>query len=171
MLLQTSRKQHTDQKKSSRQSYSSQVPGSYNGGKTNKQQQKTFRCNRCSWCKKLVESDTFTSNTNNKSYNIYHKMTCTSPWVIYLAECGKCKKQYVSKSKPNLNIRFNNNRSHMKHNVLNCKLVENFAKSTECDFEKRHNHRKNRCCQRFRKIKRGERDDIVTKGNFLATQA
>ena len=59
----------------------------------NKQQQNTFRWNRCSWCKKLVESDTFTSNTTKKSYKIYHKMTSTSQWVIYLTECRKCKKQ------------------------------------------------------------------------------
>ena len=62
-------------------------------------------------------------------------MTCTSDWVIYLTECKSCQKQYVGKSETPLNIRFNNNRNHLKVALTNCKLIQHYHNSTTCNFE------------------------------------
>ena len=62
-------------------------------------------------------------------------MTCTSDWVIYLAECKSCSKQYTGKSETQLNIRFNNNRNHLNTGLTNCKLVQHYHQSKTCNFE------------------------------------
>ena len=38
-------------------------------------------------CKHVIDAQTFKSNTTNKSYNIYHELTCKSEYVIYIMEC------------------------------------------------------------------------------------
>ena len=65
-------------------------------------------------CKLIIDAQTFKSNTTNKSYNIYHELTCKSEYVIYITECIKCKKQYVGKSEWPFNIRLNNHRKDLK---------------------------------------------------------
>ena len=99
---------------------------------------KVTKCNakRCSWCKNIVETETFSSKTNNKVFNIRHNMTCVSDWVIYLAECKSCSKQYTGKSETQLNIRFNNNRNHLNLGLTNCKLVQHYYQSKTCNFER-----------------------------------
>ena len=62
-------------------------------------------------------------------------MKCVSPWVIYLSECKVHKIQYVGKSETPLNIRMNNNRSHLKNNIVKCELVRHFRESKTCKFE------------------------------------
>ena len=66
----------------------------------------------CSWCSKIESTDKFQSTTTRKEYKILHNLKCNSPYVIYLIQCKKCQKQYVGKTKPALNIRMNNHRSH-----------------------------------------------------------
>ena len=65
-------------------------------------------------CKHVIDTQTFKSNTTNKSCNIYHELTCKSEYVIYIMECIKCKKQYVGKSEWPFNIRLNNHRKDLK---------------------------------------------------------
>ena len=93
------------------------------------------KCNHCSWCKNVTEATDFYSATTGQRFKIYHKMTCTSPWVVYLAECNIHKKQYVGKSETKLNIRMNNNRNHLKLPSPMCKLVQHFKNSTTCNME------------------------------------
>ena len=95
----------------------------------------TRKCAKCSWCKNMTESTTFKSIVTGSTYQIYHDLKCTSSWVIYLCECIRHKKQYVGKSKEKLNIRMNNNRSHLRHGIHNCKLVQHFAESNDCNLE------------------------------------
>ena len=89
---------------------------------------KSSKCNhsRCSWCKNVQETTTFTSRKTNKRYFLRHQLNCKSDWIVYLAECKIHKKQYVGKTKPSLNIRMNNNRSHIKTQFRSCKLTEHF---------------------------------------------
>jgi len=96
------------------------------------------RCGKsnCSWCSKIVEGSKFKSLVTDKEFVILHDMTCNSPWVIYLCECKVHKLQYVGKSEAPLNIRFNNNRSHMKQTNPACKLVQHFKQSSTCNFER-----------------------------------
>ena len=93
------------------------------------------RCSKCSWCSSITEGSSFRSNTTGKQYKIYHDMTCTSPWVIYLCRCKVHRKQYVGKSTTNLNIRMNNNRNHIRIKDRSCKLVQHFLDSSTCKFE------------------------------------
>ena len=101
------------------------------------QEQGVSKCKnrRCSWCKNIKEGKKFTSNSTKKEYNIRHKLTCNSPWVIYLAECRNHPKQYTGKSQWPLNIRFNNTRNHLRIGQVNCTLVEHFLNSNDCNFE------------------------------------
>ena len=97
---------------------------------------KVSRCGRCSWCTKVTEGSTFRSQTTGKQYVVLHNLKCTSPWVIYLSQCQIHKQQYVGKSETGLNIRFNNNRNHLKLPNPSCKLVQHFKNSTTCQFER-----------------------------------
>ena len=65
-------------------------------------------------CKHVIDTQTFKSNTTNKSYNIYHELTCKSENVTYIMECIKCKKQYVGISEWPFNISLNNHRKDLK---------------------------------------------------------
>ena len=90
----------------------------------------------CSWCSKIVEGPKFSSLVTGKEFVILHELTCNSPWVVYLCECRVHKLQYVGKSEAPLNIRFNNNRNHLKQSNPACKLVQHFKTSVTCNFEK-----------------------------------
>ena len=59
----------------------------------------------CSWCKNVVKTATFKSNTNSKVFKIEHKMACNFDWAIYLCECKLRQKQHVGKSETKLNVR------------------------------------------------------------------
>ena len=96
---------------------------------------KVTKCSRCSWCKHITEGSTFTSHSTKKQYKIYHEMTCTSSWLVYLSRCRVHKLQYVGKSTTKLNIRMNNNRNHLRLKDRSCKLVQHFLDSDECSFE------------------------------------
>ena len=45
-----------------------------------------------------------------RTFNIFHKLTCKSQYVIYLMECILCKIQYGGKSETPFNLRLNNHR-------------------------------------------------------------
>ena len=82
---------------------------------------KGFRaCERtkCSWCKKINQTTTFTSPNNNKTYTIFHTVDCQSSWIIYIIECNICKLQYIGKSETAFNLRLNNHRNHINHSAL-----------------------------------------------------
>ena len=78
----------------------------------------------------------FKSRATGKEFQIFHSVTCKSSWIIYLAECTKCRIQYCGKAETPLNIRFNNNRKWLKDRMLTCELVDHFGKHRDHDFEK-----------------------------------
>ena len=43
---------------------------------------------RCSWCKKINQTTTFTSPNNKKTFTKFHAVDCQSPWIIYIIECN-----------------------------------------------------------------------------------
>lgn len=81
---------------------------------------------KCSWCKKINQTTTFTSPNNNKTYTIFHTVDCQSSWIIYIIECNICKLQYIGKSETAFNLRLNNHRNHIKKGVSSCELTEHF---------------------------------------------
>ena len=61
-------------------------------------------------CTQVLNTQTFMSQQTKRTFNILHKLTCQSQYVIYLMECILCKIQYVGKSKTLFNLRLNNHR-------------------------------------------------------------
>ena len=58
---------------------------------------------------------TFRSNQTNKTFKIYHRVSCKSSFVIYLLQCYICDIQYVGKSETPFNIRLSNHRKDVKN--------------------------------------------------------
>ena len=48
---------------------------------------------KCSWCKEINKTTTFTSSNNTKIFKIFHSVNCQSSWVIYIIECNICNLQ------------------------------------------------------------------------------
>ncbi|CAH3171643.1 unnamed protein product, partial [Porites lobata] len=81
---------------------------------------------KCSWCKGINKTTTFTSSNNNKTFKIFHSVNCQSSWVIYIIECNICNLQYIGKSGTPFNLRLNNHRNHIKKGISSCGLTEHF---------------------------------------------
>ena len=81
---------------------------------------------KCSWCKRINKTTTFTSSKNDKIFKIFHSVNCQSSWVIYIIECNICNLQYIGKSEIAFNLRLNNHRNHIKKEVSSCELTEHF---------------------------------------------
>ena len=73
-------------------------------------------CNasRCLSCQQITATTTFASTQTKEKFNMYHKVSCKSNYVIYLLECLRCKIQYVGKSETSFHIRLNNHRKDIK---------------------------------------------------------
>ena len=61
-------------------------------------------------CTQILNTQTFMSQQTKRTFNIFHKLTCKSQYVICLMECILCKIQYVGKSETPFNLRLNNHR-------------------------------------------------------------
>ena len=59
------------------------------------------------------------SQQTKRTFNIFHKLTCKSQYVIYIMECILCKIQCVGKPETPFNLRLNNHRK----NVNNPKAI------------------------------------------------
>ena len=71
---------------------------------------------KCSTCKHLNCSPSFTSTVTKQSYPVRFPATCSSSNLIYLITCTKCKKQYVGLTTKQLNTRINHHRSNILRN-------------------------------------------------------
>ena len=72
-------------------------------------------CN--TWCllsQQIIATTTFGSTQRKEKFNIYHKVSCKSKYVIYLLEYLLCKIQYVRKSEIPFYVRLNNHRKDIK---------------------------------------------------------
>ena len=87
---------------------------------------KACRKPKCSWCKGINKTTTFTSSNNNKTFKIFHSVNCQSSWVIYIIECNICNLQYIGKSETAFNLRLHNHRNHIKKGISSCELTEHF---------------------------------------------
>ena len=81
-------------------------------------------------CTQVLNTQTFMSQQTKRTFNIFHKLTCKSQYVIYLMEWILCKIQYVKKSNIPFNLRLN---SHRK-DVYNPKAIP------ACNHFKIHGH-------------------------------
>ena len=104
-------------------------------------------------CTQVLNTQTFTSQQTKRTFNIFHKLTCKSQYVIYLMECILWKTQYVGKSENPFNLKINNHRkdfnnpkaippcNHFKihgHNVLNhakLTLIEQLTENEKLDLK------------------------------------
>ena len=93
-------------------------------------------CKRCSWCKNVKTASVFKSRATGKEFQIFQSVTCKSSWIIYLAECTKCRLQYCGKAETPLNVPINNNRKLVKDKVLTFELVDHFGKHRDHEFKK-----------------------------------
>ena len=100
---------------------------------------------RCQICNFIVETNTFTSTTTNKSYKIRpENLNCNSEKVVYLYTCKTCHKQYTGSS-VEFRARFNNYRSAHRNYKKNKKVLqesfhehfERFKHNGENDWEVR----------------------------------
>ena len=57
----------------------------------------SFKCNgpRCTICRRVVETDSFTSFATGETFKINFELNCNSCCIIYLLECMVCWKQLV----------------------------------------------------------------------------
>ena len=78
----------------------------------------------------VLNAQTFMSQQTKRTFNIFHKLTCKSQYVIYLMECILYKIQYVGKSETRFNLRLNNHRK----DVYNLKAIP------ACNQFKIHGH-------------------------------
>ena len=61
-------------------------------------------------CTQVLNTQTFTSQQTKRTFNIFHKLTWKSQYVVYLMECILCKIQYIGKSETPFNLRLQNHR-------------------------------------------------------------
>ena len=89
---------------------------------------------KCDSCDNFVASQSYViSNATGIKYYIRPDSTCSTPNVVYMAYCKKCKKQGVGSTiswKP----RLRNYKSHIKKNVPSCKIATHFIDEC-CDEE------------------------------------
>ena len=80
------------------------------------------------------------SQQTKRTFNVLHKLTCKTQYVIYLMECILCKIQYIGKSKTHFDLRLNN---HNK-DVIDVKAISacNHFKIHAHNFMKGHRN----CC-------------------------
>ena len=62
----------------------------------------------CGTCKYVKETDLFSSNVTDTSYQINHRLNCNSKCVIYLLRCKVCNIQYVGQTSDKFRYRWNN---------------------------------------------------------------
>ena len=74
-----------------------------------------LKCGRCRVsCPILKEGGSFQSTNTKKTYTIRQKMTCDTPFVVYLGTCKGCGGQYVGKSTTPFKIRHSNHKQEIK---------------------------------------------------------
>ena len=83
---------------------------------------------QCLSCQQIIATTAFKSTQAKEKFNIYHKGSCKSNYVIYLLKCLLSKIQYVGKSETPFHIRLNNHRKDMKNpNAIEaCKYFSNW---------------------------------------------
>ena len=53
-------------------------------------------------CTQVLNTKTFMSQQTKRTFNIFHKLTCKSQYVIYLMECILCKSNMMENPRPPL---------------------------------------------------------------------
>ena len=78
----------------------------------------------------------FKSISNGKTFKILHSLNCKSKWIVYLAKCTRCNLQYCGKAETQMNVRFNNNRHHVKTKLKSCELTSHFIENPNHDIDR-----------------------------------
>ena len=90
------------------------------------------KCGSCESCKNFViGTNSVKLNATGKVFKLRKNLDCSTPNVIYVAECKKCKHQGVgstTKWKP----RLRNYKCHIKNRHMTCRIVKHFAEVCVC---------------------------------------
>ena len=93
-----------------------------------------FKCNHCRVsCPVMVETKKFRSTNTNRCYIIDRRLTCDSPFVIYLATCRKCRGQYVGKSVTPFKKRHSNHKQEIKRK--NGGIGQHYGGDRSCSYQ------------------------------------
>ena len=73
----------------------------------------SFKCSGkgCQTCLNVNKTDTFTSTTTRKTYQINHQFNCNSKYLVYLLTCKVCLKQHVRQTVEDFRLKWNNYKS------------------------------------------------------------
>ena len=78
-------------------------------------------------------SNSFRAAATGRTFRIRKSLTCTSSYVVYLAECVLCGLQGVG-STANFKSRLANYKSHIKHMRRTCSIVNHFVYMHGADY-------------------------------------
>ena len=93
------------------------------------------RClKRCDCCNHfLISAESFSSTITGRLYYIRKTLNCSSPNVVYLAQCVTCGLQGVG-STVNFKSRLANYKSHIKRRRRTCGIVNHFIDKHDSNF-------------------------------------
>ena len=74
----------------------------------------------------LVEAEEFSSYHTDKTFKCTHKLTCDSPYIIYLINDLVCRRSSVGRSENSMRPRWANHKSHIKRNASTCRVARHF---------------------------------------------
>ena len=87
---------------------------------------------KCDSCKTFTaQCAQFKCNATGRYFHIKKNITCTTPNVVYLAECKKCQVQGIG-STTSWKPRLRNYKSWVKQRVRQCRIGNHFIDKTEC---------------------------------------
>ena len=85
------------------------------------------KCGRCDSCKNfVVGADHIKSSATGKIFKLRKNLDCSTPNIVYVAECEKCVLQGVG-STVDWKPRLSNYKSHIRNGHMTCRIVKHFA--------------------------------------------
>ena len=92
------------------------------------------KCDKnCHACKILIEGKEFKSKNTGKIYRIREKISCSSEFIVYLANCQKCGGQYVGKSSQQFKRRHSGHKQEIKNKIGG--LGQHYGGNQGCGYE------------------------------------
>ena len=86
-----------------------------------------IKCGRCDSCKNFVTgASQIKATATGKVFKLWKNLDCSTPNVVYVAECEKCVLQGVG-STVDWKPRLSNYKSHIRNGHMTCRIVKHFA--------------------------------------------
>ena len=81
----------------------------------------------------MIEGKEFKSKNTGKIYRIREKISCSSEFIVYLANCQKCGGQYVGKSSQQFKRRHSGHKQEIKNKIGG--LGQHYGGNQGCGYE------------------------------------